>query len=222
MSMVHDLEKNQSSTEHIEVARQPPAMIPAAALPLPNPSILGLWAFALTTFVLSFYNAQVRGVSTPNVVVSLALFTGGLAQFTGGVWEFVVRNTFGGTAFVMYGCFWLSYAMILLPGTGIAAAYEDPVMLANAIGFFLTGWALLTFMFLIVALRKNVALTVVFGLLFTTFAVLAAGEFSQNLTTTKAGGYIGILTALAAFYTGFAGMLAGETNPLFTLPVGPL
>ena len=40
--------------------------------------------------------------------------------------------------------------------------------------------------------------------------------------TTKAGGYIGILTALAAFYTGFAGMLAGETNPLFTLPVGPL
>ena len=57
----------------------------------------GLWAFALTTFVLSFYNAQVRGVSTPNVVVSLALFTGGLAQFTGGVWEFVVRNTFGGT-----------------------------------------------------------------------------------------------------------------------------
>ena len=99
----------------------------------------------------------------------------------------------------MYGCFWLSYAMILLPGTGIAAAYEDPVMLANAIGFFLTGWALLTFMFLcvvrftsafaiyqryysIVALRKNVALTVVFGLLFTTFAVLAAGEFSQNLT----------------------------------------
>ncbi|KAL1744883.1 GPR1/FUN34/yaaH family-domain-containing protein [Schizophyllum fasciatum] len=205
---IHDLEKNQSTTEHIEVARPPPA--------------IGLWAFALTTFVLSFYNAQVRGVTKPNVVVALALFTGGLAQFTGGVYEFVVRNTFGGTAFVMYGCFWLSYAMILLPGTGISAAYDDPVMLANAIGFFLTAWALLTFMFFIVALRKNVALVVVFGLLCTTFIVLAAGEFTQTLTTTKAGGYIGILTALSAFYTGFAAMLAGEPNPIFTLPVGPL
>ncbi|TRM63659.1 GPR1/FUN34/yaaH family-domain-containing protein [Schizophyllum amplum] len=220
MSSIHDLEKNE--TEHIEVARLPPSMLAVAPLSPPNPSILGLWAFALTTFVLSFYNANVRGVTTPNAIVGLALFTGGVAQFTGGVWEFIVHNTFGGTAFVMYGCFWMSYAAILLPGTGIAAAYEDPVMLGNALGVFLTGWALLTLMFLVVALRKNLALVSVFGLLFTTFVLLAAAEFSGTASVGKAGGYVGILTAFAAFYTGFAGLLAGEPNPLFRLPVGPL
>ncbi|KAF5346401.1 hypothetical protein D9758_012753 [Tetrapyrgos nigripes] len=60
----------------------------------------GLFSFASTTLILSLYNVQARGITTPNVVVGMALFCGGLAQFLAGMWEFPRGNTFGATATV--------------------------------------------------------------------------------------------------------------------------
>lgn len=57
----------------------------------------GLLSFASTTLVLSLVNAQSTGVHTPNVVVGMALFVGGLAQLLAGMWEFAAGNTFGAT-----------------------------------------------------------------------------------------------------------------------------
>ena len=57
----------------------------------------GLFGFASTTFILSMYNVQARGITTPNVVVGMALFVGGLAQLLAGMWEFAAGNTFGAT-----------------------------------------------------------------------------------------------------------------------------
>lgn len=53
---------------------------------LANPAPLGLSAFALTTFVLSAVNLQARGVTTPNIAVSLAFGYGGLVQLLAGMW----------------------------------------------------------------------------------------------------------------------------------------
>ena len=57
----------------------------------------GLFGFASTTFILSMYNVSTRGITTPNVVVGMALFVGGLAQFVAGMWEFACANAFGAT-----------------------------------------------------------------------------------------------------------------------------
>lgn len=57
--------------------------VPAIA----NPAPLGLMGFAMTTFVLSCYNAGIFGISVttpPNVVIGLAFFYGGIAQFLAG------------------------------------------------------------------------------------------------------------------------------------------
>jgi len=43
------------------------------------------------------YNVSARGIHTPNVVVGMALFTGGLLQFLAGMWEFPRGNAFGAT-----------------------------------------------------------------------------------------------------------------------------
>lgn len=51
-----------------------------------NPAPLGLSAFALTTFVLSLINLSTRGVSEPNIVLSLAFGYGGLVQLLAGMW----------------------------------------------------------------------------------------------------------------------------------------
>ena len=38
-----------------------------------------------------------RGVAVPNVVVGMAIFTGGLGQLLAGMWEFPRGNVFGAT-----------------------------------------------------------------------------------------------------------------------------
>src|SRR3954447_17458116 len=73
-----------------------------------DPAPLGLAAFALTTFVLSFFNADLVNSAGEPVVLGLALAFGGLAQLRAGMWEFKNNNTFGATAFASYGAFWIS------------------------------------------------------------------------------------------------------------------
>ncbi|PFH51626.1 hypothetical protein AMATHDRAFT_58738 [Amanita thiersii Skay4041] len=186
-----------------------------------NPGTLGLFSFASTTFLLSMYNLQCRGINTPNLAVGMALSCGGLAQFVAGMWEFPRGNMFGATAFTSYGAFWLSYAAILIPGSGIIASYENNKSeLQSAIGLYLITWFMVTFFFFIVSLRKSVSFIALFGLLFTTFIILAAGEFAASPNVTKIGGAVGLITAFVAYYIGVSELLAAEKNPIFRLPLG--
>jgi succinate-acetate transporter protein len=43
-------------------------------------------------------------------------------------------------AFTLFGSFWLSYAAILIPGTGILASYPTVRELHTALGYFFTAW----------------------------------------------------------------------------------
>lgn len=50
---------------------------------------------------------------------------------------------------MFYTGFWLSYALILIPSTGILAAFEnDPDMLGDALGVYLIIFAFVTVLFL--------------------------------------------------------------------------
>lgn len=62
-----------------------------------NPLPMGVMAFGTTTMLLSLYNAGVRGLATPNAVLTFAIFYGGLTQYLAGLWEFCSGNTFGAT-----------------------------------------------------------------------------------------------------------------------------
>lgn len=196
------------------------ATIAAAAA---NPAPLGLSAFALTTFVLSCINAGVivPGVGAgTNVVVGLAVFYGGLCQLLAGMWEFRSGNTFGATAFSSYGGFWLAFGAIFIPGTGILDALtKTPTALHPALGTFLLGWTIFTGIMLLGSLRTTMGLILLFALLFLTFLVLAIAELGGGSGMTVIGGWLGILTALVAWYNALAGVLAA-TNAPFTLPVG--
>jgi succinate-acetate transporter protein len=135
------------------------------------PFTRGLFSFASTTLILSLYNVNARHINTPNVVVGMAVGVGGLVQLLAGQWEFVCGNTFGATvrrallsslyprcltwlsqAFSSYGGFWLSFALIYLPGSGILAAYGPDTaaadQLADALGIYLITWFIVTFLFL--------------------------------------------------------------------------
>jgi hypothetical protein len=186
---------------------------------LGNPAPLGLFSFASTTLVLSLFNAQARHVTVPNVVVGMALFFGGLAQFLAGMWEFAAGNTFGATAFTSYGAFWLSFATLFIPNSGIAAAYQaDPGMEEDAIGIFLLAWMIVTFLFFIGSLRKSIGLSALFFFLTTTFLVLAIGFLNAKVNVIKIGGYFGVVTALIAYYCGLSDLLGHDG--IISLPTG--
>ena len=63
-------------------------------------------------------------------------------QFTN---KFLCRRV----AFSSYGTYWLSFATIFIPGSGISDAYKaDPAMQQHAMGLFHLAWMFLTFLFL--------------------------------------------------------------------------
>ena len=69
----------------------------------PNPAALGLAGFALTTFILSMFNAHFLPAAATAVVLGPAFFYGGLAQLLAGQQEYKTGNIFGATAFSTYG-----------------------------------------------------------------------------------------------------------------------
>jgi len=190
---------------------------------LAPPGAMGLFSFASTTFLLSMYNVNARGITSPNVVVGMAAFSGGLVQLLAGMWEVVCGNLFGATAFSLYGSFWMSYALILIPGSGIIAAYEGhDDELHQALGMFLITWFMITMLFILPVMRRSIAFTVLLSVLALALLLLAVGEWNQMPSVNKAGGGVGIITGLVAFYIGVAELMAAERTAVFRLPLGIL
>jgi succinate-acetate transporter protein len=180
-----------------------------------DPAPLGLAAFALTTFFLSFVNAGIVPETVEPVVFGLALAYGGGAQFAAGMWEFTKGNTFGATAFTSYGAFWLSFWWL----TAHLADYKIPAADAGkGLGLYLVAWGIFTAYMSIAASRVSGAVLTVFVLLTVTFLLLGIGDWATATGITKAGGYVGIATALAAWYASFAGV----TTFAFKKPIVPV
>jgi succinate-acetate transporter protein len=177
-------------------ARAEPAEVVAASGVRADPAPLGLAAFAMTTFVLSFANAGIIGGSSVEIVLALALAYGGLAQLLAGMWEFRNANTFGATAFSSFGAFWLSYAAFVF---WFAPALK-PADAPGALGTYLLAWGIFTADMFLATLKHAWPVMIVFLLLTVTFFLLAIGAYGSNETITHLGGYVGILTAIAAWY----------------------
>ena len=182
-----------------------------------DPGPLGLAGFAMTTFVLSMFNAKLVSSGGEPVVLGLALAYGGIAQLLAGMWEFRTGNTFGAVAFSSYGAFWISFwALVVFYAPKIPAADAG-----HAIGLYLWAWAIFTAYMTVASLRTTGAVALVFVLLTVTFILLGAGNSGGHENVIKWGGYVGLATALAAWYASFAAV----TNSTFgrtVLPVMPL
>jgi hypothetical protein len=190
-----------------------------------DPGPLGLAAFAGTTFVLSLVNAGLVGDKThPGggllpLIAALALAYGGVAQFVAGLWEFRTGNTFGAVAFCSFGAFWISFYFIVQSVGGNA-----PAVVFSGLGLYLWMWGIFTAYMFIASLRTTGAVAAVFLLLAITFIVLGIGNSAlagtTNVTngTIKLGGYIGLVTAIVAWYASFAGVI----NATFGRTIAPV
>src|ERR1700684_1352642 len=181
-----------------------------------DPGPLGLAAFAMTTFVLSMFNANLVDERGVPVVLGLALAYGGIVQLIAGLWEFRTGNPLGAVAFCSFGAFWISFWAL-----NVFYAKQIGGNAGHAVGLYLWAWAIFTTYMTVAALRVSGAVLLVFVLLTVTFILLAIGAVGAHPTVTHWGGYLGLATAAAAWYASFALVLNSTFNRTI-LPVVPL
>lgn len=178
-----------------------------------NPAPLGLFGFGMTTVLLNIHNAGFFEMNS--MILAMGIFYGGIAQVIAGVLESKKNNTFGMTAFISYGFFWLTLvALILMAKWGWIAATSS-----DALATYLLLWGVFTGLLFIGTLRLNRALQFVFATLTILFFLLAIGDYTNNAAVKTFAGFEGILCGLSAIYTGIANLL-NEVYGKKILPIG--
>jgi succinate-acetate transporter protein len=196
------------SEEHDVTPTVTPA-VPVSGIADPGP--LGLAAFATTTFLLMAVNTRwTVGNSAGTAFLGYALAYGGGAQFLAGMWEFRNRNVFGATAFSTWGAFWIGLFIWIK---------NAPVATGHDLGWILIAFAIVNAYLLLFSSQVNLAVFTVFVTLELTLIFLVIGNFSSSPGWTQFAGYVGIVTALAAWYTSAAGISKGLGGRI-QLPVG--
>ncbi|MDQ6845676.1 MAG: acetate uptake transporter [Bacteroidota bacterium] len=177
-----------------------------------NPAPLGLLAFGLTTVLLNLHNAGFFEMNS--MILAMGIFYGGIAQIIAGIMESKKNNTFGMTAFISYGFFWLTLVgLIVMPKLGWGNAASEDAMVA-----YLIMWGIFTGLLFFGTLRISRALQFVFATLTLLFFLLAIGDATGNAALKTFTGYEGIVCGGSAIYTGVGALL----NEIYGKPVLPL
>ena len=180
-----------------------------------NPAPLGLFAFGMTTILLNLHNAGFYEMNS--MILNMGLFYGGIAQIIAGIMESKKNNTFGFTAFLSYGFFWLTLVgLLVFPKLGWMTAPSGGAMIA-----YLVMWGIFTLLMFFGTLRLNRALQFVFASLALLFFLLALGDATENAGIKTFTGYEGIICGASAVYTAIANIL-NELYGRVVLPLGPV
>ncbi len=180
-----------------------------------NPAPLGLLGFGLTTVLLNLHNAGFYPLDS--MILAMGIFYGGMAQIFAGIFEWKKKNTFGTTAFLSYGLFWLTLvALIVIPKFGWV-----PAQTPQSFGWYLFLWGVFTFIMFFGTLRANRALQFVFLSLAILFFLLAVHIWTNSAAIGIVAGYEGIICGLSAVYTGLAQVL-NEMCGRTVWPLGPV
>ncbi len=178
-----------------------------------NPAPLGLLAFGLTTVLLNLHNAGIFEMNS--MILAMGIFYGGIAQIIAGIMEVRKNNTFGFTAFVSYGFFWLTLVgLIVMPKLGWIAAASESAMIS-----YLVIWGIFTGLLFFGTLLISKALQFVFASLTILFFLLALGDATGNPALKTFTGYEGIVCGGSAIYTG-VGTLLNEMYGKQVIPLG--
>src|SRR5215212_6210220 len=127
--------------------------------PIAAPSILGLYGFAGSTFIVAANLAHWYGTpETPLFLFPLAAFFGGLAQFLAGMWAYKARDAIATAMHGMWGSFWIGFGILqLLMATATIPPNEGSSF--PALGYWFIALAAITIMGTIAATSKTLALS---------------------------------------------------------------
>ncbi|EAU80823.1 Gpr1 family protein [Coprinopsis cinerea okayama7 len=196
-----------------------PAPAPPAPPPIGNPTPAGMFAFAGTMLLMALYNLGAGGITTPNVLVGMLIFAGGIAQLLVSILEFLKGNCLYATCFMTFSTFWLSYGAVLIPGFGILQAFTDPSEIGRAIGLYLFVWWITITMLLIAVVGKSTLFTILLSFASCAVLISACGQYLANKALNIVGNSLLIVVCSEAYYIGLAVLLLSEPGAIFTLPM---
>lgn len=185
--------------------------------PIAAPSILGLYGFAGATFMVTAYLAGWYGnSSTEQYLAPFAAAFGGVAQFAAGMWAYKVRDAIATAMHGMWGAFWIGYGILFTLISAGALSFEAA---STPLGFWFISLAAITLTGALAAMYENVALSAVLHTLWIGAALLAVGFLTGSTAWEVIAGYVLMLSAICAWYTGTALMLESVSGKA-VLPVG--
>jgi succinate-acetate transporter protein len=192
-----------------------------ALQPVAAPSILGLFGFAVSTFMVSANLAGWYGSNdTPLVLFPFALAFGGIAQLLAAMWSFKARDPLASAVHGAWGSFWIGYGIYyLLVALHVLAGPTATRIAGAGFGYWFIGLAAITLSGALAALAENTALVSVLGTLFAGSALLAIGLVVGLEFLIPIGAIVLVASAVLAWYTATAMLLAAVYHrPV--LPVG--
>jgi uncharacterized protein len=177
---------------------------------LANPGPLGLMGFGMTTILLNIHNTGMFPLGS--AILAVGIFYGGIAQIIAGIMEFKKGNTFGLTAFISYGSFWLTLVFILVVKSlpGVSPAF---------MGWYLFLWGVFTFFMWFGTFGKNRILQFIFLILTILYWLLAIRDWFGATTIGTIAGWEGIVCGAAAVYLAMAELI-NESRGRTVLPIG--
>jgi hypothetical protein len=191
--------------------------------PIAAPSIMGLFGFMIATLMLGAWQAGWYGsAATPLLIWPFALVAGGVLQSAAAVASFRARDGVAVAVHTAWGSFWIAWGILeLLVATHVMPAI--PLGIASpSFAFWFIALTLVTSFGALGALAQNLALFVTLATLAAGSALTAAGFYAGSLATDRAGGWLFVVSAAAAWLTAGAMVLEhafGRTIiPLGTRP----
>ncbi|KAL9940452.1 hypothetical protein V8E36_001157 [Tilletia maclaganii] len=205
--------------EHVEMLIRENAQPPMPAYRRrgrANPAPLGLLAFAVLWWVFGLISIHTRGIALMNGMIPVALGIG-TAMVLGGIASFFVRNDWGATFMILYGMYWISWALYLIPFFNVVSLPIN--QFGNSMGCFYSAWFLLSLFFTMTCLRTSVIVLTMFGVLDLVYLLLMVAAFTTTSSPRlekSAGAFSLVVSALAA-YAGISALMTRAVGP-FGLP----
>ena len=191
-----------------------PARIGRTAEDIASPAPLGLNVLAFATAILGCFYAgfiipyQGIGIRPALGAVLLVL---GIVLILAGMWEYRKNSMVSATIFASYGGFLAAIGLIFMPNLGILSFLLASRELNFAMGLFFLCWTIFAAILFVGTLKTNISLAVTMGILVLAYLLLTIGQLaSNNSILNHVGGWLAIVAALAAWYTGLASLLSSS------------
>ena len=188
--------------------------------PIAAPSIMGLFGFMIATLMLGAWQAGWYGSAvTPLLIFPFAMMAGGVLQSVAAIASFRARDGVAVAMHTVWGSFWLGWGLYML----LVATHVLPAIPLGAaspsFAFWFIALTLVTIFGALGALAQNLGLFLTLGTLAAGSALTAAGFWAGSLGTLRAGGWLLVVSAAAAWLTAGA-MVLEHSFGRTIIPIG--
>lgn len=188
--------------------------------PVAAPSVLGLFGFAVATFMVTANMVGWFGnAASPALIFPFATAAGGIAQGVAALWSYRARDTLATAVHGIWASFWLGYGTLQLLIAVKVLPAPGPFAAVPPLAYWFYTLSAVTLMAALASMAESLSVTSVLLFLGVGSGFLGIYYTVGGSTWDHIAGYVTMASAVAAFYTASA-MLLANTWGRTVLPLG--